>query len=110
MIDCAVAQKIKSEKGKQLCAANWSTHRVQSFVERIAIRGIDKFGVLSKLLAVVTTEFHINLRAINLQSEGGIFHGEMELYVYDKKELQELFKALTQMPDIVSATRITKPK
>ena len=110
MIDCAVAQKIKSEQGKQLCAANWSTHRVQSFVERIAIRGIDKFGVLSKLLAVVTTEFHINLRAINLQSEGGIFHGEMELYVYDKKELQELFKALTQMPDIVSATRITKPK
>ena len=110
MIDCAVAQKIKSEKGKQLCAANWSTHRVQSFVERIAIRGIDKFGVLSKLLTVVTTEFHINLRAINLQSEGGIFHGEMELYVYDKKELQELFKALTQMPDIVSATRITKPK
>ena len=110
MIDCPVALKIKSEQGKKLCSASWNTHRVQSFVERISIRGIDKFGVLSKLLAVVTTEFHINLRSINLESEDGIFHGEIELYVYDRKELQELFKALTQMPDIVSATRITKPK
>ncbi len=110
MIDCPVALKIKSEQGKKLCEANWNTHRVQSFVERIAIRGIDKFGVLSKLLAVVTTEFHINLRLIHLESEDGIFHGEMELYVYDRKELQELFKALVQMPDIVSATRITKPQ
>ena len=108
MIDCPVALKIKSEQGKQLCSASWNTHRVQSFVERVAIRGIDKFGVLSKMLSVVTTEFHINLRAINLQSEDGIFHGDMELYVYDKKELQELFKALTQMPDIVSVTRTTK--
>ena len=107
MIDCPVALKIKSEQGKKLCSASWNTHRVQSFVEHIAIRGIDKFGVLSKVIAVVATEFHINLRKIHIESEDGIFHGEMELYVYDKKELQELFKALTQMPDIVSVHRIT---
>ena len=109
MIDCPEALKIKSEKGKQLCEASWNTHRVQSFVERIAIRGIDKFGVLAKVIAVVATEFHINLRKIHIESEDGIFHGEMELYVYDKKELQELFKALIQMPDIVSAYRLSNP-
>ena len=106
MIDCPEALKLKSSHGKQICAATWNTHRVQSFVEKIEIRGIDKFGVLSKVIAIVSTEFHINLRALHIESDDGIFRGTMELYVYDRRELQDLFKALTAMPEIVSAHRV----
>ncbi len=106
MIDCPEALKLKSSHGKQICAATWNTHRVQSFVEKIEIRGIDKFGVLSKVIAIVSTEFHINLRELNIASDDGIFRGTMEIYVYDRRELQDLFKALTAMPEIVSAHRL----
>ncbi len=103
MIDCPEALKLKSSHGKQICAATWNTHRVQSFVEHIEIRGIDKFGVLSKVIAIVSTEFHINLREIHITSEDGIIRGTMDVYVYDRRELEDLFKALTAMPEIVSA-------
>ncbi|MBO4666120.1 MAG: bifunctional (p)ppGpp synthetase/guanosine-3',5'-bis(diphosphate) 3'-pyrophosphohydrolase, partial [Paludibacteraceae bacterium] len=106
MIECPEALKLKSSHGKQLCSATWNTHRVQSFVERIEIRGIDKFGVLSKLIAVISTEFHINLREIHITSEDGIFRGELEIYVYDRRELKDLFTALTKMPEIVSAKKM----
>lgn len=109
-IDCPEALKMKSTHGKQLCAANWNTHRVQSFVEKIEIKGIDKFGVLIKMFSIITTEFHINLRAVHITSEDGIFHGELELYVYDCRELQDLFHALTKMPEIVSARRMIDAK
>ena len=109
-IDCPEAQKMKSTHGKQLCEANWNTHRVQSFEEKIEIKGFDKFGVLIKMLSVITTEFHINLRALQITSEDGIFRGELELYVYDRRELQDLFNALTKMPEIVSARRIIEAK
>ena len=103
MIDCPEALKLKSAHGKQICSATWNTHRVQSFVEHIEIRGIDKFGVLSKVIAIVSTEFHINLREIHITSEDGIIRGTMDVYVYDRRELEDLFKALTAMPEIVSA-------
>jgi len=109
MIDCPEAIKLKSSHGKQLCAANWNTHRVQSFVEKIYIKGIDKFGVLVKALTIIATEYHINLRQINLNSEDGIFFGNIELYVYNKKELQELIQALNKMPEIVTVHRLTEP-
>ena len=105
-IDCGDAQKLKTAHGKQICSANWNTHRVQSFVEAIEIRGIDKFGVLVKVLSIVATEFHINIRSIQVESEDGIFTGLLEVYVYDRRELQELFNALMSMQEVMSAHRV----
>lgn len=108
MIECPEALKLKSSHGKQICSATWNTHRVQSFVERIEIKGIDKFGVLAKVIAIISTEFHINLRELHITSDDGIFRGEMEIYVYDRRELKDLFAALTKMPEIVSARKIVE--
>lgn len=105
-IDCGEAQKLKTAHGKRICTANWNTHHVQSFVEQIEIRGIDKFGVLMKVLTVITTQFHINLRTIYVTSEDGIFTGQLEVYVYDRNELQELFNALLDMSEVMSAHRV----
>ena len=107
-IECPEALKLKSSHGKKICTATWNTHRVQSFMERIEIRGIDKFGVLSKVIAIVSTEFHINLHSLHLTSEDGIFHGEMEIYVYDRRELKDLFAALKKMPEIMSAHKVVE--
>lgn len=105
-LDCGEAQKLKTAHGKQICSANWNTHHVQSFVEQIEIRGIDKFGVLVKVLTVVATQFNINLRTIHVTSEDGIFTGLLEVYIYDRHELKDLFNALMNMPEVMSAHRV----
>lgn len=99
-LDCEEAQLLKSSQGKRLYAATWNTHRVQSFVETIELRGFDKFGVFIRVLTIISSEFHMNMRNINISSEGGIFFGTIEVYVYDRTELQKLFKALKQLPEI----------
>ncbi|MCR5050746.1 MAG: RelA/SpoT family protein, partial [Paludibacteraceae bacterium] len=86
-IDCPEATLLKTSYGKRIYSATWNTHRVQSFVETIELKGIDKFGVFIHVLQTITTEFHINMRPINVSSEDGIFKGTMEIYVYDRKEL-----------------------
>ena len=105
-VDCPEAALLKTSYGKRLYSATWNTHRVQSFVETIELKGIDKFGVFIQVLQAITTEFHINMRAINVSSEDGIFKGTMELYVYDRAELEDLLKAIRKIDDIKEVKRV----
>ena len=105
-IDCPEANLLKTSFGKRIYSATWNTHRVQSFVETIEFKGIDKFGVFIQVLQTITTEFHINMRQINVSSDDGIFKGTMEIYVYDRKELNELLKAIRKIDDIKEVKRV----
>ncbi len=105
-VDCPEAKLLKTSYGKRLYSATWNTHRVQSFVETIELKGIDKFGVFIQVLQTITTEFHINMRAIHMSSDDGIFQGTMEIYVYDKSELEDLLKAIKKIDDIKEVRRI----
>ena len=99
---------LKTSYGKRIYSATWNTHRVQSFVETIELKGIDKFGVFIRVLQTITKDFHINLRAINISSEDGIFKGTMEMYVYDRHELDSLLKAIRKIDDIKDVKRIVR--
>jgi GTP pyrophosphokinase len=104
-IDCPEATLLKSSYGKQIYSANWNTHRVHSFIETIAFKGIDKFGVFIHVLQTITTLFHINICAIHVASEDGIFTGSLDIYVHDKEELDELLKAIKKIEDIKEVWR-----
>jgi GTP pyrophosphokinase len=106
-IDCPEANLLKTSYGKRIYSATWNTHRLQSFVETIELKGIDKFGVFIHVLQTITTDFHINMRAINISSEDGIFKGTMEIYVYDRSELDELLKAIRKIDDIKEVKRVS---
>ena len=105
-IDCPEATLLKTSYGKRIYSATWNTHRVQSFVETIELKGIDKFGVFIHVLQAITKDFHINMRSINVSSEDGIFKGTMEIYVYDRSELEDLLRAIRKIDDIKEVKRV----
>ena len=107
-IDCPEANLLKTSYGKRIYSATWNTHRVMSFVETIELKGIDKFGVFIQVLQTITKDFHINIRSINISSEDGIFKGTMEVYVYDRSELEDLLKAIRKIEDIKEVRRLVK--
>ena len=106
-VDCPQAALLKTSYGKRLYSATWNTHRVQSFVETIELKGIDRFGVFIQVLQAITKDFHINMRAINVSSDDGIFQGTMEIYVYDRTELEALLKAIRKIENIKEVKRLS---
>ena len=105
-VDCEEAQLLKTSHGERIFSATWGTHRVQSYVETISLFGIDKLGVFIKVLSIITIDFHINVRSINAMSEDGIFKGTIDLFIYDKQELDDLFEALMKLEDVKSVKRV----
>ena len=51
---CPVAMRLKSNFGNRIVTAAWETHRVLSFPATIAVKGMDRIGVLGEIIKVVS--------------------------------------------------------
>ena len=92
--DCIVKEEIK-----------WEQHKTQSSLATIEIMGIDRMGLLVDLANVVTNDFSINMRQVNIQSHDGIFEGTLSLYVRDAESLNAILDRLRRIKGMESVKR-----
>ena len=105
-LNCPVAERLKSSYGKTIYSVTWDTHRMTQYKEKLEIEGMDQFGLLVELLRVISDNFHINVHELNVKANNGIFGARIELYVYDKEELEELIESLRKLHNIQSVKRV----
>ena len=105
-LNCPVAERLKSSYGKAIYSVTWDTHRMTLYKEKLEIEGIDQFGLLVEMLRVISDSFHINLQELHVTANNGIFNARIELYVYDKMELEELIDSLKKLHNIQSVKRV----
>ena len=96
--DCIVKEEIK-----------WEQHKTQSSLATIEIVGIDRMGLLVDLANVVTNDFSINMRQVNIQSHDGIYEGTLSLYVRDAESLNALLDRLRRIKGMDSVKRVANP-
>ena len=62
-------------------------------------------GLLLDLAKLVTGDFSVNIREVNIQSHDGIFEGSVSLYVKDAESLHEVMDKLRKIKGIESVKR-----
>lgn len=103
---CPIATKLKSSQGNRLLAAVWNTHRTMLFTANISIKGIDDIGLLSEMTQVISKHLNINIHKLSIESNEGIFEGQLEVYVYDVDDINKICTTLRQIKNVQSVTRI----
>lgn len=103
---CPIATKLKSSQGNRLLAAVWNTHRTMLFTANISIKGIDDFGLLNEITQVISKHLNVNIHKLSIESNEGIFEGQLEVYVYDVDDINKLCTTLRQIKNVQSVTRI----
>lgn len=103
---CPEADKLKSSHGNRLYSAEWNMHRLNTFIATLEIKGIDKVGVIIKLLNIISEDFKANIHDLHVTAQDGIFNGTLQLYVYDTQELQDISNAIRKIKEINSIQRI----
>lgn len=106
--DCPEANKLKSSFGKSICTAEWKTHRINTFEESVELQGIDKMGVMKKVMDIISSHFKCNLTELHISAHDGIFNGNMRLHVYDRQEIENLCDEIRQIKEINYIQRIDK--
>ena len=83
----------------------WSQHKAMSYLVTTELRGIDRQGLLLDLAKVVSDDFNINIREVNIHSHDGIFEGSVSLYVKDAESLNAVMDKLRKIKGIDSIKR-----
>ncbi len=105
---CPEAIKLMSSHGNRIIPSRWTTHKILSYLVRIHIQGVDKFGIYNHITTIISKELSVNMRNINLVSHDGIFDGCIDLYVHNTKDLNNLIMNLIKIKGVESVNRVEK--
>ena len=105
---CNELNRLASQYGKNIIKdkIKWSQHKATAYLSTIELRGIDRMGMLSDITHIVSDDFSINMREINLRSHDGIFEGRVSLYVQNAEGLYALMDKFRQIKGVESVKRI----
>lgn len=101
---CSVAESLASKYGNRVTIAHW-TALEQEYPIRISIKGIDRLGLLSEISSFISSNLGINMRKLQLSTEGGVFEGYIELLVKDKNNLAKTVEGIKNIDGISDVVR-----
>ena len=104
---CDELNRLASQFGNNIVKEEikWSQHKAMSYLATAEIRGINRMGILLDLAKVVSDDFNINIREVNIHSHDGIFEGSVSLYVKDAEGLNAVMDRIRQIKGIETVKR-----
>lgn len=103
--NCPNAPEMMANYGYRVVQAKWTTRKELAFLTGLKVVGTDRLGLISDITEVISSELKVNMRSISIDTNEGIFEGNIMLYVHDKSHLDTLIRKLEKVNDIVKVTR-----
>ena len=91
--------------GHRVVKTKWAKNKEISFLTGLKIIGVDDVGVIHKITNIISGELKINIAALTIESESGIFRGTIKVFVHDKEELEELVDRLKSLDGLQTVDR-----
>jgi GTP pyrophosphokinase len=106
--NCPNAVQLMSKFAYRIVKAKWYTGKSIAFLSGIKIRGIDDMGILNDITSLISSEYNLNIRSINIDSNAGTFEGTVMLYVNDTQHLNNLIGKIKKIKGVRQVSRIGK--
>ena len=103
--DCPNGPELMSNYGYRIVQAKWTTQKQVAFLTGLKVVGTDRVGLISDVTEVISSELKVNMRSLAMETNEGIFEGNIMLYVHDKSHLHKLIKRLEKVNGVEKVTR-----
>lgn len=94
---CSMANVLKSSYGNRILDVRWNMMYDTLFDATIAIRGIDRKGILNDVTEIISKSMDVNIRSLTISSHDEIFDGTLELRVHNNEELNAIVNNLKKV-------------
>jgi len=103
---CPNAIKLMSSEGNFIVPVKWTSQKYLSSLAKLSLNGIDRVGVAADITTAISNELSVNIRKIFIETHDGIFEGEIELYVHNVNDLNNLIMNISKIKGVDSVKRI----
>lgn len=104
-LDCQHAQLLKATYGSRIVATQWENVD-ERFLAHIHIEGIDRRGILQELTNMISTHLGIDMRKVDIEATGAVFHCDLWVRVSDADIVRDLCSLARRINGVQSATRV----
>ncbi|MQP24942.1 RelA/SpoT family protein [Flavobacterium sp. LMO8] len=104
--DCPNAISMQSNYAYRIIPAKWVDSSQEEFKAILKITGMDILGLTNELTKVISNQMHVNIQSISLNSEAGIFYGQVAVVVQNNTILKKLIENIKKVDGIDKVTRV----
>lgn len=102
---CPNSVELLSNYGYRVVKAKWTSQQKIAFLAGLKIIGADRVGLINDVTRIISSELKVNMRSVTIDTDNGIFEGNIMLYVHDTRHLDKLIKKLEIVSGVVSVSR-----
>ncbi|NML71425.1 bifunctional (p)ppGpp synthetase/guanosine-3',5'-bis(diphosphate) 3'-pyrophosphohydrolase [Chryseobacterium sp. RP-3-3] len=104
--NCPNAINLRAQYDYRVIPAKWVN--AESFKNRvkIEIEGLDRMGMINDITTVISGSMGMDMKSMSIESNNGIFTGNINLEVKNKGQLEETFKKLKDIDGVSIVRRL----
>ncbi|CAD7816522.1 GTP pyrophosphokinase [Chryseobacterium aquaeductus] len=104
--NCPNAINLRAQYDYRVIPAKWVNE--ESFKNRIKIEieGLDRMGMINDITTVISGAMGMDMKSMSIESNNGIFTGNINLEVKNRSQLDETFKKLKDIDGVSKVVRI----
>ncbi|MBP6611322.1 MAG: bifunctional (p)ppGpp synthetase/guanosine-3',5'-bis(diphosphate) 3'-pyrophosphohydrolase, partial [Paludibacter sp.] len=104
--DCPNAPQLIERFNYRIVKAKWSGKSVGSqYPITLRIVGHDDIGIVANITSLISKDKNVTLRSISVDSNAGLFQGNLTLMVSENKFLEQVIKKIQQIKGVKNVTR-----
>jgi GTP diphosphokinase / guanosine-3',5'-bis(diphosphate) 3'-diphosphatase len=104
--DCPNAPQMLERFGYRMVKAKWAGKAEgSSYPITLHVVGNDDIGIVTNISSVISKEHGVSLRSISIDSNDGLFHGQLTVNVSDKSQLAGLIKKIRTVKGVKQVDR-----
>ena len=104
--DCPNAPELRKRFGYRIVKAKWSGKGNSQYSITLRVIGNDDIGIVNNLTSIISKEEKLVLRSINIDSNDGLFSGNITIMIDDNTRLEALIKKLRTVKGVKQVNRI----
>ena len=105
-VDCPNAPQMMERFGYRIVKAKWAGKAEgTNYSTTLQIVGNDDIGIVTNITSMISKEPGVSVRAINIDSNDGLFRGHLTVNVSDIRQLNSLIKKIKTLKGVKQVTR-----
>lgn len=106
-VNCPNAHDMFSRFGYRVIPAKWTGKSGSTYTVTLRVIGNDDIGIINNLTSIIAKEAGINMRSISIDSNDGLFQGNISVMLNNTDMLNGLIKKLKTVKGVKEVSRLS---